>query len=95
MNIVDTIPFTHDDLDYEIRISFDGESYHIRAFLNNKPANGYTYSIRETTNYDIFKKFGFTGINDLVKTAKSDITSNMWEKYLEAKSRLKDTEDNN
>ena len=94
MTIVDTIPFTHDSLNYEIRISFDGESYHIRAFLNNKAANGYTYSVKEITNYSILKKFRFTGLCDLIENAKTDIINKTWEKYLEARNSLKNTGDN-
>jgi hypothetical protein len=70
---------------YEIRISSDGWTTNIRVFLNNKPANGYSYSVDLSIIIDSKKgKLPVDPVEDLIKTAENDIKEKRWEKYLEA-----------
>ena len=75
--------FNHDGKEYEIRIASDGHTIHIRAFLNGKPANGYTYSVEVLTKAEI----SGTSINpyeQLVETAITDVKNGTWESYVAA-----------
>ena len=68
---------------YEIRISSDGWTTNIRVFLNNKPANGYSYSVELPIVVDSKRgKLPMDPVEDLIKTAENDIKEKRWEKYL-------------
>jgi hypothetical protein len=79
--------FQHDGKEYEIRVESDGNTIHVRAFFNGKPANGYTYSVEVLTQVDA--KITDSLIDpseELIKTATSDVKNRIWEKYLAAVS---------
>ena len=94
MNLVKTEPFEFDKKQYEIRIFSDGWEFAIQAYINDKPANGYTYSVKLPTAFDLKKAWGLDAVQELVKTAKSDIENRNWERYVEAYlSNLRKTEE--
>jgi hypothetical protein len=77
--------FDHDGKTYEIRIASDGHTIRIRAFLNGKPANGYTYSVEVLTQVDAQMSGALIDpIEELIKTAISDVKNGIWEKYVAA-----------
>jgi hypothetical protein len=79
--------FQHDGKEYEIRVASDGHTIHVRAFLNGKPANGYTYSVEVLTQVDAKMSDALVNpIEELIKTATSDVKNGIWEKYVAAVS---------
>ncbi len=79
--------FEHKGKEYEVRVASDGHTIHIRAFLSGKPANGYTYTVEALTQIDA-KTSGASidPVEEMIKTAISDVKSGMWEKYVAAVS---------
>lgn len=79
--------FRHDGKEYEIRIQSDGNKINVRAYLNDKPANGYTYSVEVVDQVDA-KKSGvlIDPVECLIETASSDVKNGIWEEYLAAVS---------
>lgn len=72
--------FNHDGKEYEIRIASDGHTIHIRAFLNGKPANGYTYSVEVSTQVDSQMTGALSNpIEELIKTAIANVKNSSWE----------------
>lgn len=88
------IPFTYDGKEYQIRIISDGATIHIRAFLDDKPANGFAYQIDIMDVFGLNKLLEFDGIKDLIESAKEDIRLKRWPHLLESmeKSRKKDSQ---
>lgn len=83
--------FQHNGNQYEVRIASDGHTIHVRAFLNNKPANGYKYSVEVLTQIDA--KMSGAAINpveELIKSAISDVEKGVWEQYVAAVSAARD-----
>ncbi len=79
--------FQHDGKKYEIRIQSDGNKIHVRAYLNDKTANGYTYSVEVVDQVDA-KNSGVLvePVECLIKTAISDVKNGIWDEYLAAVS---------
>ena len=79
--------FEHDEKTYEIRIASDGSTIRIQAFLNDKPANGYTYSVELLTQVDAQLSGALIDpIEELIKTAIASVKNGTWEKYVAAVS---------
>lgn len=77
--------FDHNGKIYEIRIASDGHTIRIRAFLNGKPANGYTYSVEVLTQVDAQLSGTLVNpIEELIETAIAEVKSGTWEKYVAA-----------
>lgn len=77
--------FDHDGKTYEIRIASDGHTIRIRAFLNDKPANGYTYSVEVLTQGDAQISGALINpIEELIKTTILNVKNGTWEKYAAA-----------
>ena len=81
---MEILPFNHAGKKYEIRIISNGATVFIRAFHDNKPANGYSYSIDTMVHMDMKSWVGIDGIKELIETAKKDIINGLWEQYLAA-----------
>jgi hypothetical protein len=56
------LPFSCDGNDYEIRVTSDGVTVSVRAFLNGTPANGYVYQVNLITAFDLKKLIGMDAI---------------------------------
>lgn len=84
MSYYEVIPFECEDKEYEIRIASDGATIHIRAFYQNKPANGYSYQVDIMKHFDLRRLMGFDAIKDFINSAKEDISTKRWERFLEA-----------
>lgn len=79
--------FQHDGKEYEIRVASNGHTIHVRAFFNEKPVNGYTYSVEVLTQVDAEMSGALIDpIEELIKTAISDVKNGIWERYSAAVS---------
>jgi hypothetical protein len=85
-----TIPFTFEGKDYEIRVVTDGMTTYVRTFRDGVPANGYSYQVSFPVAFDMQKQLGLSALDELVETAKRDITEKNWERLLKA---IKETEE--
>ena len=78
--------FVFEDNNYEVRswLQDDNETYTVKVFLNNEPANGYNYDVSiEDINDSKKGKFPQALLKDLVDLAENDIKEKKWEKYIE------------
>ena len=81
----ETKEFEFEGKTYEIRIVSDGWKTRIRVFLNNKPANGYEYSVELPIIIDAKRgKLPFDPKEELIKNAENDVKEKRYERYLEA-----------
>jgi hypothetical protein len=87
MNIIKTEKFSFHGNEYEVRVSAIDGGFEVRAFLGDKPANGYVYSVSDITNFDFRQSKGMAAYDHLVEIAKSDVQNRYWEKYLAAIGR--------
>ncbi|OGP15962.1 MAG: hypothetical protein A2V21_313080 [Deltaproteobacteria bacterium GWC2_55_46] len=77
--------FQFDGKNYQIKVSKgDIDEYIIRAFIEDKPANGYSYHVDFTTRYDLEQQIGYDAVSHLIDQAESDVRNKIWEKYLRA-----------
>lgn len=74
---------------YEIKVfkTIEEDKYVVQAFLKGKPANGYSYSVKQSVKFDFMRAFGESAISNLIDHAESDIKNKTWEKYLKAVQR--------
>ena len=84
MNLIKTDTFEFEGKEYEIRIHGSAWDFTVRAYLNGKPANGYSYSISLPTEIDLKSAHNLDAVQILVGYAKRDIKQKMWEKYIKA-----------
>lgn len=89
---MNTIPFTFEGKDYEIRVVSDGMTTYVRAFRDGAPANGYGYQVSFPVAFDLKKQLGVSAVDHLVDTAKRDITDKTWERVLEAIKQIEEHE---
>jgi len=82
MSLLKSIPFEFEDQKYEIRIRDDELKIYIKAFLNNKPANGYTYQVDFPSKFYVENRFNMNLVEDFIKMAKDDILEKRWDKLL-------------
>ncbi len=82
MKLNHTIPFEFEGKSYEIRIYSKGWKFNIRAYLDDRPANGYSYTVDLPTSFDIKNIMNIDAIQELVKLAKKDIENKKWEKLV-------------
>jgi len=83
MKLNKKIPFEHEGKDWEIRIFSDGWKFKVKAYIDGRPANGYSYSVEMPTAFDLQTVTGTDAIQTLVDIAKEDVVRNKWEKYVE------------
>lgn len=82
MELFDSIPFTSEKDNFEIRILYDSNSINVVAFLKGFPANGYRYQIKVPKECDVKKVLENHPVPELVDTCKNDIKEKKWEKLL-------------
>lgn len=83
MKLNHTIQFEFEKKYYEIRIYSEGWKFKVRAYLDNKPANGYTYVVELPTVFNLEEALNIDVIQELVKLSKKDIENKIWDKYVE------------
>jgi len=84
MNGTEVIPYDFEGRQYEIRVVSDGATIYVRAFLDDKPANGYEYRLNIMTKFELKRAMGVDAVMDLVESAKEDIKLKRWERLLKA-----------
>lgn len=84
MSGTEVVPFEFEGKQYQVRVVSDGVTIYVRAFLDNKPANGYEYRVNIMTSFDLKRAMGFDAVMDLVESAKEDIKLKRWEHLLKA-----------
>lgn len=85
MSTYQTRSFQHAGNTYETRIASDGHTIRVRVFINNRPANGYTYSVETLTQVDAAMQGGSNDpIEELIKAAEHDVKTGVWEQYVAA-----------
>jgi len=89
MTLLKAVPFQFEGKDYEIRVFEKDNGYFIRAYIDNKPANGYGYSVDEVTCVGLAHTKKLSALQHLIDHAQSDIENKVWEKYLAALEALK------
>jgi hypothetical protein len=75
--------FEHKGETYEVRTCSDGHKIHVRAFKDAKPANGYSYCV-EVQDVKDAQIAAASLVNELIKTAQSDVRNGVWEEYVAA-----------
>ena len=83
MKILDTIKYDYHGKNYEIRILQVTNGYIVRAFLNGKPANGYSYSVDFYTQIEFEWIKNSSVYSHLIEIAKQDIASGRWDKFIQ------------
>jgi len=84
MEIIKKIPFEFENNDYQIRIYSNAWDFEVKAFLNDKPANGYSYRVSLPTAIDLRMALELDAIQMLVEDAKRDVVEKTWERYVDA-----------
>ncbi len=89
---IKTVPFAFEGKLYDIRVVLDNDTYRVRVFLDNKPANGYEYTVEDITNVGFHLTHGFSAFEHLIGVAQNDVENKSWDKYLTAVGAPKITE---
>jgi len=84
MRVIKTEKFEHDGKEYELKLFSDGWDFTVKAFHQDREANGYSYSVSLPTAFDLQKVTGADAIKVLFENARGDIRENNWERYVEA-----------
>jgi hypothetical protein len=85
--VVDRRKFNHGGKSYETVVVADRSGFHVRVLHNNKPANGYEYSVTFEVNEEYEWDRGTTAFGHLMDVAEADLKSGMWDKLMEARER--------
>lgn len=88
MEVIKREKFISDGTEYEIRITRKPNEFEVRAYLNNEPANGYSYTASFEVNDDYLSCNGEPIFSNLIDAAKNDVTNKAWEKLQEIYARL-------
>ena len=80
MELFDTIPYTVEKEDFEIRIYYDVGIINVVAFLKGYPANGYRYQVKIPKKCNVKKVLELSPVPELVETCKNHLTEHKWEK---------------
>lgn len=65
--------FEHDGKTYVAKAFANEKGVKVQAFLNERPANRFTYSITWETDMDLKMVMGLSGIDVLMQQAESDV----------------------
>jgi hypothetical protein len=76
--------FTVNGKQFEIRLSLVGDAYEIRAFDEDKPANGFSYRVSIENQHDLKVLAGMDMVKELSRIAKEDVKEQRYQKLLEA-----------
>lgn len=78
MRELKSVPFSHEGISYEVRVSIRNDVVVIRAYRDDKPANGYLYEIELDREYDISNLTGISAVTSLVQSAIDDVKLDSW-----------------
>lgn len=80
MELFNSIPFTFEEENFEIRILYDDVTINVVSFLNGYPANGYRYQVKVPKECNAKRILQNIPVPELVETCKNDIKKNNWGK---------------
>jgi hypothetical protein len=92
LRVVIAESFQFDGRDYETRVTFDfsTRTYTARAYLAGQPANPFSHSLHEDTNYDFHQLHERPLVEGIMKEARRDVVERIWEgSILKARRELK------
>ena len=84
MEMIDREQFQFENNQYEVRLHTDGIKIIIRAFKDEKPANGFVYETTLSEQADIKKLTSVDTIKYFMDLAKNDIYEQRYEKLIDA-----------
>jgi hypothetical protein len=70
---METISFSHNGKDYEIRVICDGETVYVKSFYDNNPVNRFRYSATIEKIHVFSEIIGMNAVKHLIDIAKNDI----------------------
>jgi len=73
MQMIREKEFRHNGKTYVAKAFANEKGAKVQVFLNERPANGFTYSITWETNMDLEMVMGLSGIDVLMQQAESDV----------------------
>ena len=81
MELFDSIPYTFEKIDFEIRIYYDDVTINVVAFLNGYPANGYRYQVKIPKKYcnNIFNFLEYGTFQEYPKKLSYHKNIDIWE----------------
>ena len=82
MELFNSIPFSFEEDNFEMRILYDDVSINVVAFLNGYPANGYRYQVKIPKGCNIKNVLENYPVPELVEKCKNDITEKTWKTLL-------------
>ena len=71
--IIQEKEFNHKGQNYIVKVFASDAGIRVRAFIDSKPANRFTYSMGWDTQHDFETIIGFPGINMLIEGAIADV----------------------
>lgn len=69
--------FMHDGKEFEIRVSYVGETVYVKVFQGNKPATHRYYSATIEVIRDMRAVMGLDAVKNLIDDAKRDIVADL------------------
>jgi hypothetical protein len=88
-----SITFTHKGQEYEVRWALIEDTYRIRAFKGDQPANGYEYRVAFPIALSMKTTRGICAIENLIEDAKRDVLEERWGKYVNLVKQLRAEEE--
>jgi len=82
MKLLQRIPFSFEDRNYEIRILSGDNTINVVAFHNNYPVNGFRHYIKLPQKYNPQKLLNTDILNEIVCISQDDIIKRRWEKVV-------------
>lgn len=79
MELFESIPFTFEEKDFEIRIYYNDVTINVVAFLRDYPANGYRYQVKIPKGCDAKKVLEKYPVPELIETCKNNIREKKWD----------------
>lgn len=65
--------FSHNGVEYEVRVICDGESVYVKVFDSDRASNRFRYSATVEGIHDMARVAGSDAVKHLIATAKQDV----------------------
>jgi hypothetical protein len=82
--------FSHGGKDYEVRLQWSPSGFVIRAWTDNRIANGYAYHADYETTHDFSRVLGLSIVKEFAKCAADDVTTGRWEELTRVLAEAKE-----
>jgi len=84
LNLIKTIPLSHQGKSYDVRVYSDGYNILVKAFAAGTEANGFSHSVTLPVAFDMKNQLGMDAVEMLVEDAKRDVVEGRWEQFVKA-----------